>query len=424
MVSNFRMLMKSMVLGVVVAGAVLSTPMNALADKIHLKDGRVIEGKVVREGQGFVFFRVKTGTVERDEMFTSDQILKIEREDTTPKTDENLKKEEEAKKPEAKKEENKHTGATRVAILNFGPPSDWQGSVGSTVGLEISVKSFHDVIESLKKDKTEIVVVRVNSGGGLSLEMPKFQDLFEYEYKPNFRTVAWIESAISAAAMSPWTIEEYYFFTKGNMGACTEFSGRLNASKGMRLESVLAHMEKASLKGKKDPRIMRSMQIQEPLSVDFDKSTGEVIWRQDENGELVLNRKDEVFTINSSMAVKTKFARGIADTKEELAKAMDLQEVEWVGKDAATVIDKSLRDNDATSKRFNEIATKYEEAVAAARAVQDKERRGQMISQARKFLNELRSAVGRNPNFPLMYGTDDEWFAQQEEMLRNLAKGP
>ncbi|MBY0312460.1 MAG: hypothetical protein K2W85_10345 [Phycisphaerales bacterium] len=424
MLSNIRMLMKSMVMGVVIAGALLSTTTSALADKIHLKDGRVIEGKVVREGQGFVFFRVKTGTVEREEMFTTDQILKIEREDATPKTDENLKKEEEAKKPEAKTDANKHTGATRVAVLNFGPPSDWQGSVGSTVGLEISVKAFRDAIPLLKKANAEIVVIRINSGGGLSLEMPKFQDLFEYEYKPNFRTVGWVESAISAAAMSPWTIEEYYFFTRGNMGACTEFSGRLNASKGMRLESVLAQMEKASIKGKKDFRIMRSMQIQEPLSVDFDKATGEVIWRQDENGELVLNRKDEVFTINASQAVKTKFAKGIADTREELAKAMDLQEVEWVAPEASAMIDKSLRENDATSKRFNEIATKYQEAVQLAASLQDKERRGQMIAQARRFLNELKTAVGRNPNFPLMYGTDDEWFAEQEELLRNLAKGP
>jgi hypothetical protein len=408
------------VAALIALAAVLAFPGAALADKLHLKDGRVLDGKIVREGEKFVFFRFKIGNISQEQMFTMEQIARIERDDPAPKTDEAIKAEQ--KKDEAAAKTDKHTGATRMAILNFGPPQEW-GEFGNTVGLEISVDAFRRAVPLLEKAKVDVVVIRVNSGGGLLLETPRFMELFETVYKPKFRTVAWIQSAISAAAMSPWVLEEFYFYRKGNMGACTAFSGRLNAVKGYGLEAILADMESASVKGKRDPKIMRAMQIMEPLSVDIDEA-GNVVWRQDENGQHVLNRADQVFTINANDAIRFRFARGIADTKEELVQAMGLQEVEWVAQDATALIDKSLRDNDRANKEFNEIYTKYAEAKGIASQLPDKQRRGMMVNQARQHLATLRRMVGLNPNYPLMYGTDNEWFANEDRDLREIAARP
>lgn len=406
-----------------VAGAALLAASPAQADKLHLKDGRVLDGKVVREGKGFIYFKVKVGTVESEQLFSEGDIAKIVRDDPAPKTDENIKKDEDAKKVDAKVDAPKHAGATRVAILNFGPPAEWQGTVGNMVGLEVNAAAFKRAIPLLEKAKAEIVVIRINSGGGASAEMPKFHEIFENEYKNKFRTVCWVESAISCAAMSPWVLEEFYFMSKGNMGACTEFSGRLNASTGMRLEMVLASMEKASIKGKKDPRIMRAMEIQEPLSVDVDEN-GEVHWRQDELGQFLLNRKEEVFTINAQDAVKFKFAKGIADTKEQLAKVMGLQEVEWVAQDATDLVDKNMRDVDSSYKRFNAVYEKYERAAGLADQIDDKQRRGIMLADAKKFLAEIKQMLGTNPNFGGFIGMPDGWVPVQEERLKKIAQKP
>ena len=410
-----------------VAGAALLAASPAQADKLHLKDGRVLDGKVVREGKGFIYFKVKVGTLESEQLFVQSDITKIERDDPAPKTDENIKKDEDAKADakngDAKADAPKHTGATRVAILNFGPPAEWQGAVGNMVGLEVNAAAFKRALPLLEKAKAEIVVIRINSGGGASAEMPKFHELFEGEYKNKFRTVCWVESAISCAAMSPWVLEEFYFMSKGNMGACTEFSGRLNASTGMRLEMVLASMEKASIKGKKDPRIMRAMEIQEPLSVDVDEN-GEVHWRQDELGQFLLNRKEEVFTINAQDAVKFKFAKGIADTREQLAKAMGLQEVEWVAQDATDLIDKNMRDVDSSYKRFNAVIQKYEAAAALADQIDDKQRRGIMLADAKRYLAEIKQMLGLNPNFAGFIGLPDGWVPTQEERLKKIGQKP
>ncbi|MBY0262859.1 MAG: hypothetical protein K2Q20_10975 [Phycisphaerales bacterium] len=427
MQSGFMKVFRRLAVVTLTAGLVLATASSAIADKLHLKDGRVLEGTVVREGKEFVFFRIKVGTVTQDQMFTRDQILKVEKDDPAPKDDEALKAKEDADK-KAKKDKQasgRHSGATRVAILNFGPPSDWQGSAGDMVGVQVSARAFQEALPKLKEQKVDVVVVRVNSGGGYGLEVPKFNQLFEKEYKPNFRTVAWIESAISAAAMSPWVIEEMYFMEKGNIGACTGWSGALVAVKGVGLEISLADMEVASKLGKKDPKIMRAMQIMAPLSYDIDAS-GNVVWRQDALGKTVLNLPDRVYTMTASEAVASGFGRGIANTKEDLARAMGLQEVEWVGQDISKAIDDNIRENDRIEKRNGESFARYQTAMGLAQGLQDKQRRGQQISIARRALEEIRRFVRTNPNFMFHFGVNlsPEWFQAQEEELKRLGALP
>lgn len=408
--------MRTIVPALIAALCVLAFSSSAWADKIHLKDGRVLEGKVVQEGDGWVQFTIIVGKIESTQTYTTGEYTKIER-DSTPA---------DVRKPAAtaaKKDSSARTGkATRVAILNFGPPSNWQGAVDNTVGIQVAESAWRAAIPMLEKDNVDVVIVRINSGGGLALEVPKFNKLYQEEYKPRFRTVAWVESAISAAAMSPYVLEEMYFMPEGNLGACTAFSGALNAVKGAELEVYLAMMEEASRMGGRDSLIMRAMQIQQPLSATVDPATGEVKFFGDTSGEIILNPDGQVLTLNAMEAVKVKFARGIAATPEELVKVMGLQEVEWAGQAATDYIDQSMRDNDRTEKRLGEIIQKYAMAVQFAQGAQDRQQRAAQVGRAQRYLNEMRRWFKMNPNFELLYGFDDAWFEAQERMLKDLLR--
>lgn len=417
---RIRKAIKNLTLALVAACSLLAVTADALADKLHLKDGRVLEGEVVREGDGFVYFRVKVGTIEQEQFFTMDQVVKIEKDaDATAPAATTEKPKESgaaAKKPAA-------DGVRRIAILNFGPPSAWQGEIDTTVGIQISADAWRRAVPLLEKDGVTDVVVRINSGGGLLLELQKFMEVYENEYKPRFRTVAWIESAISAAAMSPWVLEEFYFLPEGNIGACTGFSGRLNAIKGPQLEMVLYQMEEASRKGKKDPKIMRSMQIMDPLSATIDDKTGQVTWFQDAtSGEYLVNPVGQVLTITAKEAVKLKLGKAVAATPDELARAMGYEEYVWAGKEATDFIDKNMRDNDKADKNWQVTYEKYTRTVQVAAGIQDRQRRGAEVGIARRHLAELKRLFSGNPNFALMYGTDEEWFRQQEEELKRLMR--
>ncbi|MCW5765254.1 MAG: hypothetical protein KIT68_04695 [Phycisphaeraceae bacterium] len=430
---------KSLVLALVAGMTVMFSAAQALADRVVLNDGTVLEGTVERDEGGIVILVLKNGerkfltkgeikSITKDEPSKPVEAPKAEPKPEAPKADEPkpaAPAETPATKPADKKDgpaARALTGRpTRVAVLNFGAPSDWQGKIDDTVGIQISAAAWADAVPMLEKDKVDVVVVRINSGGGLLLEMDRFHKVFENQYKKKFRTVAWVESAISCAAMSPWVIEEFYMMPEGNIGACTGWSGNLVAMKGIELEEVLVMMENASRLGKHDYRIMRAMQILEPLSANVDED-GNVTWFQDLSGKHVLNDGKTILTFNAKDAVRFKFAKGIAATKEDLVKVMGLNEVEWAGKEASDFLDRNMRESDRTQKRITELQTKYQLALNAARQLQDRQLRGQEIGKARQALNEMKRWINVNPNFALMTGMTPEWFSQQEEILKELMR--
>jgi hypothetical protein len=263
--------------------------------------------------------------------------------------------------------------------------------------------------------------VRVNSGGGALSEIYKFHEVFD-EYKKRWRTVVWVESAISAACMSPWVIEEWYFMPEGNAGACTGWSGALQAMGGPGLVDVQIYMEKASIIGKHDLQIMRAMQHFEELSCNIDDNNN-VTWFQNLSGKYIVNGPGKILTFNAVDALKYRFSKGTAATPDELAKVMGLNEVEWVGKGAIKVIDDSLRKNDEAHKRWDTVETKYEVAVRGAQAFrgeQNRDRRLIEVGVARRYLNELEQLAKGSPS--LTNSLRPGWFADQRELHKELAK--
>ncbi len=418
-------MMRRKIIGVARACAVLAACLAAagaaMADKVTLKDGSVLEGEITREGDKFVFITVQVGGIAQEKFVMRDQIASIEREGDAPQgqTAAEAKKDLKAAAP--------GSHPTRVAVLNFGPPSSWQGETGSTVGLHISADNFESVIPLLERDKVDVVVVRINSGGGYTFEAENFHRVFR-EYQKKFRTVTWIESAISCAAMSPWVIKEQYMMPQGNIGACTMWSGRLVASKGLSLEQVLYQMEQVSAETGRNVLLMRSMQIEQPLSASVDPVTGVVTYYPDPiSGDIMLNDGMHILTLTADVAEKIKFSSGTAATLDELMKVMGIQEYEVAGEQATKKVDEYMRDATRLEHHRDEIYAKYTIAVAAAAALQGDEnrtQRGAQVGIARRHLNELRRLINLNPMFAYIEegGIPPEWFEEQERMLRELAQ--
>lgn len=410
----------------VAVGVIFAATSNALADKLYLKDGRVLEGTVTSETPDYIYFKMKVGGIEHSDIYAMSDIKKIERDSVTNPTPSTGNSSATAPIASGKKPNG---NVQRLCILDFGPPSYWSAEAGNEVGVQISAAAFERAIPILERDGVDVVIIRINSGGGYSLEMRNFHKVFA-KYKEKFRTVAWIESAISAACMSPWILEEFYFMPKGNMGACTEWSGPLIATKGAALEIVLKYMEDISKKANRDPKIMRAMEIMEPLSATIDPVTGQVKWFQDTSGDKVLNPPGQILTMNAEDAVKYKLARAICATKEELAEAILGKgvEYEWASKEASDMIDQSIRTNDKAEKDAIEIAVKYSLALQLAESAQTPEERAAQVGRAKRFLLQLESWVKQNPNLEFHLANqvgallDREWFEVQKEHLKDLLR--
>ncbi|MBY0111991.1 MAG: hypothetical protein K2Y21_04155 [Phycisphaerales bacterium] len=441
-------------LSVAVIGLALTLPA-AHADaaaraKLTLKDGSVVEGELVREVDGLVWLKVSVNGKEETKMFTSSDYSKFQKieDSATPAatTPANAPKPE--TKPESKPDSQPAPAASkpaqsdsqtrtanrvpRAAVLTLG-----EGGDKDMVGIYVMAKPLRDAIPLLKKDNIDIVVFRVNSGGGALLEIQKLSDVIYDEYRKNFRTVAWIDWAISAAAMTSHCIEEVYMTPEGAYGACTGWFGQLQAVQGRGLEEVLFQMEKISARGNHDPQIMRAMQIMEPLSATVSDRGQVQFYNDTTSGNIVLNPKGRVFTFTSQTAEAVRFSSGTASTLDELAKAMNLQEVEWVGVKkpgfawpicAAEQMQMDFRDKTYKDEQsLDEYRITLDAAMQMA-AQGDDERKAKLAGKAREAMNKIISAINNNPNLALfkfnLYPDRfrEEWIEPTEKKIRELLK--
>lgn len=389
-------------------------------DVVKLKDGRELKGTIVKEQNGYIWLDMGVGS----ELFLSpDKILEIVRGSDAPIPT----GDEPAANAETKAKEQsweRVPGVTRAAVI----------TAEGMVGMQMASKPLRDAIPMLEEEGVDLVVYKINSGGGLLLEIQQLSDVLHNEYKPKFQLVAWIDSAISAAAMTGLTIENIYFMPKGNFGAATGWSGQLVAVAGRGLEDVYYKMEKISARGGKDDQVIKSMQHNIPLSYDIDEATGEVTFYQTTAGKYVLNDGTDVLTLNSLDAERCGFSSGTAGTLEELQALLEksVGEIVWVGEKIEGIpfpvckAEKHQREYrkevDFQDQQFGVVYNKYEMELGNARSV-PVESRGGFLKRAEGHLLRIKQMVKINPNFGLLNNITDDWFVAQEEEIRNLRRG-
>lgn len=424
-------------LAILMCAILLAPP--ALADKITLRDGQVIEGQIVKELDGSVWIKSTVSGVERTVFYSQADIRSIERDDATgaPEPEPRAAASRD-RRPASEPQPRSFTGGNRAAVISLGGGGD-----KDMVGLYMTAESLRRCIPLLEAEGVDTVVLRINSGGGALIEIQRLNDCIHEELKPKFRVVTWIEYAISAAAMTAHVVEEHYFMSRGSYGACTGWFGALQGMKGRELEEVVYMMERVSAKGGYDPKIMLAMQVTDdlrpggaPLSYDKDPVTGAVTFYQNTEGDYVLNTKERILTFTSETAEHCGFSKGTADSLDDLAKAMGMTEVTWVGEWVAGVdypvcrAERTMREfRDKTERDSNNVRqyfTLYQQAVQIARAT-PLEDRGTFVGRARRELNKIVKMVDNNPNMALfilnMYPEDfPKWVAEQEKMLRDLMR--
>ena len=369
---------------------------------VHLKDGRTLEGEIVRETDSFIYIRVMIGGVGKDELVLRSDIEKIVREEAPKKPSEN-EGVDEIDREFREAADRPSDGAVRVAFI----------TLEEMVGPYMFAPALQNSIEAIEDDDVDVVILQFNSGGGALAEIQPLIDVIEDEIKPNYRVAAWIESAISAAAMTASICEEIYFMSEGNLGAATGFrqTGRgAEAMGGRELEQVLRMMEGVSERGQKDPLVMRAMQVPTDLSVDF-TSDGRVVWRNDLEGEEIVATENDILTFDSQTAVKYQYARGVADSKDELMRLMGYSDWVEVGRDADEIQRRHREEVARGETEINKIFTLFQIAM-----------QNEDVSKARRYLGQLKAWASRNEAFAKYNGLSEENFRQIERELDRMRR--
>jgi len=195
-----------------------------------------------------------------------------------------------------------------------------------TLGVEFRAEEVRKLVEEVDKyGPGQIIVFEVNSPGGAVTEGEALEQLLS-EVRKRHRLIAWIEEAISGGCAFSICCPEIYFKTEGTAGSVTAFSGT-TALKGAEMEAWIKTLGDWMEEGGRN-RLIAGAMVHAPLQLSYDKDpqTGEVTFYGDLSGEYILSRSGENLTFNSSNAVHSGFADGVADTYEQMAKLLDLPE--------------------------------------------------------------------------------------------------
>ena len=400
--------------GAIAALAILVTP--AWADTVHLKDGRVLEGDIIRENDQFLYLKMVIGQLEHEQLIIKEEVERIER--SAPVKSESVPP---AKKPETKKTERAVSGdAVRIAFIPMGvqPGKDMVGPYMNADALENSFEMLKDL-----EQPPQTVVLLFDSGGGALLEIEPLSDTIE-EYKADFHIVSWIKSAISAAAMTAWNTEQIYFMPKGHIGGATGYRmqrGGAQAMEGIGLEQVLYLMEQISQRNGYDPRIMRAMQVESELSADIDEKTGQVTWRSDLEGQYIVSEYDRILTLNSLDAVKFGVGKGIAETKDQLISQIYGDGTEWVevGQESEEYMLEYLDDTYRGEQSMDTTGTQLQLALERAQRSRTGDECARHLAAARRHFSQLKSFARRSPGVA-KYFMSDEQIEQIENAIRDI----
>lgn len=402
--------------------AVIMTAQGVFAlDKVTLKSGEVYEGTILRETDSAVWMKRKVGTVEFEEFVLKEEIASIERDVETPG---DATKPRETAQDKEKLRQAVASGATKVAFISCGNKEDGKDMVGMYIYAKSLRESYKALLDLPKEEQPDVVVLLVDSGGGALSETQPLSDVIHLEMKKHFRVVAWVESAISAASFLTFNCEEIYMMPDGHIGGSIAYrmgQGGAEAASGRDLLFILEQGEELSRRGRYDPLVMRAMQSPTLLTADVNEKTGEVKFYDGEGGKHVVSPKGEILTLNSIDADFFGISKGIAATKDELAKEMGLAEWVEVGQIGDEIQHKFREDVKTAETRFGEIITKYNIAINLAANSRGNDRQRE-IGKARRFLSQLRGILDRAESYKPFVGIDDAWFRQQERLIRNLMR--
>jgi len=202
----------------------------------------------------------------------------------------------------------------------------WGRGPGGDVDM-VGLGARHEEIEKIgaEADKIgpgQIIVLEINSGGGLVIEGDKIDETLN-KLRERHRVIAWIHEAISAAAFTALHCNEIYFQRVGTLGAITMFAGN-KSIEGRELEAWLKKVGDVCEATNRSRWIGEAMVTNEPeLSYDKDEE-GNVTWFNTLQGKYDLSDKVQNLTINAQQSEHSKFSQGTADTIPDLLKLLNL----------------------------------------------------------------------------------------------------
>lgn len=349
--------------GTILAAAPLALPLGAVSsvcamdstaqeelDKLVLRNGRVIEGRVLSETAESVRFEVIVGTMRAAQTYKKDTILEIVRADRPAGAAEDA-----GEAADMADEEDK----TPLISASTDALSVYVIELEGIFGRDIAPTPVRQAVEAARKEQPDFLVVYLNNdwsyfGGEIPSDYQdnfdwfmvaeKLVPIFTHEIDLNWEMqptlVFWVRNAMGGAAFLPFVADKIYMHPEGRIGGVGTleqmFEGTGDEVVRQKQRSLrLGMAQGVAIEGGYDYRLITAM-ARRSYVLCYDvhtremfermpQSTSERVLTDDGKGEnkdtmrqLVTGEGDDVLTLTPDIALDVDVSSGTAADLDEL----------------------------------------------------------------------------------------------------------
>ena len=311
---------------------------NEATDRLVLRNGRVVEGRILSESDAQIEMLVIVGGISAPTTYLRSEILSIER-DIQAETESGVATPDRTKprtpdQPSSRTRPTDSAGGARVYVVNL------EGNLGREITKTPLAKAFDDAVSH----NPDAIIVKMDAGsaqrgfdGLWTAEAlgPIVEDVID----DGHRVIFWIKRAESGAAFLPLVSPDIFFMTEGLLGGVGDLSDFNIGDEVVNLKQIslrIGHAEGFAITGGYDPRLIRAMALEEEwLAVNLSRGAPEYItWEprpEDGEGWIVLTddgegeNKDEfsfegndVLTLDADWALRLGVADAVVDLLDDL----------------------------------------------------------------------------------------------------------
>ena len=319
-------------------------------DRVILRSGKIIEGKILSETDTKIQIMVTVGAISAPTWYQKSDVLSIERDvesSTKATTRPATRRSDSPKRASSETPDSTNNAsptAKRIYIMNL------KGNLGYEITKTPLQRAFDDAL----KNDPDVIVVKMDAGSGIPGQDSGFDGLFTAEdlapiaeklIDDGHRIVFWVKRATSGAAFLPLISPEIYFTSDGKLGGVgdlTDFDIGDEMVNKKQISLRIGHAEGFAITGGYEPKLIRAMALKDEwLAVRFRGGEPQYItWEpRPEDGEgwtiLTDNGKgknkdqfsfegNDTLTLDADWAYRLHIARGVVDTMDDLAFEMNI----------------------------------------------------------------------------------------------------
>lgn len=394
-------------------------------DKLIMRNGRVIEGRILDESAKEVRMEVIVAGISAVRTFDVADILSIERAAVSHEPGDAA---EPADEPMA--------GRADEPEESFGGPVVYHMRLDGVLGREIHAKPIGDILNDARRAEPDFLIVEIDNAweswfGQERMDIDgEFDQFFQaedvirlftrnmpMEWEKQPRIVFWVKNAMGGVAFMPFLGDDIYFHPDGKMGGVGNLSEMMagvgdEVVREKQRSLRLAMAEGVAIRKGYDYRLVRAMARREyVLSYKIDGGRAVLLERnaegpgefdltfdgtKDENKDsmrqIVTGQTREVLTLRPEDAVKLGVSKGTASTLDDVLNDLGiLRNYEMADSRADRILEQWESSVERAKREIPRLMREYEEVGQGNQ--QDDARR--TISRQIRILEEVKSLLER-----------------------------